>query len=509
MSMHTKKIYYHRDGVTYPVDTYTTAGEVGAGHVPVQDGAVTVYAPVVAIGHAAATHIAAQHTGATKRWGKTAGAGVPPSWLWAVRAGSTGTVEYGNACETDAAGNLYVTGVFSGTAAFGSTTLVAGGAYDAFVAKLNSAGVWQWAVKAGSTGSDSAVGMGLDSSGNIYISGVFNNTAVFGPYSITASSLNSAFVAKLNSDGVFQWATKGGGNGQCQSDGLVCSPSGDCYVTGLLQGTGVFGPYSFVCKGDWDGFVAKISSTGVWQWANRMGSVTIGQDRVFGVALDSGENVYISGQFVGSADFGGVTLVSSGNYDAFVAKLNSAGVWQWAVKAGSTGYDNSYGVCADTLGNVYLAGFFDGTVLFGTTSLVSAGNYDVFVAKLSAADGSWLWATRAGGTTSDYAHKVKVSVVTDGVHIAGAFIGTATFGLISLVSSGVTDIFVAKLNSTGGWLWAVKAGGTGDDYLPGLFIESDGSCYVTGYFNGTITFGSNSLVSAGAQDIFIAKLAAA
>ena len=163
----------------------------------------------------------------------------------------------------------------------------------------------------------------------------------------------------------------------------------------------------------------------------------------------------------------------------------------WAAKAGGTGYDIGYGISALPDGSSIVTGYFEGNAVFGGTTLTSAGGSDVFTAKMNA-DGTWAWAAKAGGTGSDVGY--GVSALPDGSSIVtGRFHGTATFGSTTLTSTGDFEVFTAKMNADGTWAWATSAGGTGSDAGYGVSALPDGSSIVTGYFSDTATFGSTTL----------------
>ena len=198
--------------------------------------------------------------------------------------------------------------------------------------------------------------------------------------------------------------------------------------------------------------------------------------------------------------------------------LLSAGVahaqaptWQTAIALGTPAGNSSEvtTTAVDAMGNVYLAGYFTGTVSFGANTLTSAGSADVFVAKWHPATG-YAWAQRGGSTGFDNAASLAVN--GSSVYLLGQFGGpTSHFGPITLTSSGDDEIFVAKLTdagSTSAWTWAQRAGGTAHDYASALAVSSS-SVYVTGYFlSATADFGSATLTNSGPGNvnIFVAKL---
>jgi len=148
-----------------------------------------------------------------------------------------------------------------------------------------------------------------------------------------------------------------------------------------------------------------------------------------------------------------------------------------------------------------------GTVDFGGGPLSTPTTAsDMFVAKYSAS-GAPVWAKRLGGTNSEGGTAVAVDSLGD-IAVTGGFQGTVDFGGGALTSAGSNDIVVGKYTGGGSYLWAKRFGGTGDDSSLAVAVDDfDGSVVVTGYFPGTVDFGSGPLTSAGSNDIFLLKLA--
>jgi hypothetical protein len=250
--------------------------------------------------------------------------------------------------------------------------------------------------------------------------------------------------------------------------------------------------------------VALFAQNEDWIWANQAGGTSY--DYGYGIAVDDNGNSYVTGYFSSIATFGNTTLTSSSSEyaDIFVAKLDSSGNWLWAKKAGGTSWDHGYGIAVDAKGNSYVTGYFYGSATFGTTTLTSSGSYDIFVAKMDS-NGNWLWVKQAGGTNEDGGISIAINA-NGNSYITGVFEESATFGTTTLTSSGSQDIFVAKLDINGNWLWAKQAGGTGYDDGCGIAVDANGNSYVTGYFYGNAIFGTTTLTSSSASDIFVAKL---
>lgn len=427
-----------------------------------------------------------------------------PEWQWAQSAGGTG-LDYGQAIAVDSQGNQYVTGYFEGTASFGPYTLTASGQTDIFAAKLDPGGNWLWAVRAGGTNTDEGKSIALDQAGNAYLTGSFKGTASFGPYTLTTYDVEQIFVAKIDHTGYWVWAVQAGGADWDWGYGIAVDPAGYACLTGIYFGTASFGPYTLTSTGYEyrDIFAAKLDPEGNWLWAVSAGGIS--DDGGYDIALDPAGNAYLTGFLYSyTANFGPHTVPPSGYMSFFVAKLDPTGNWLWAVRAVGTSWNEVGGIAVDQAGNAYLTGFFSATASIGPYTLTTDGLMDVFAAKLDS-DGDWLWAVRAGGTSFDEGHGIAVDPAGN-AFLTGHFGGTASFGPYTVATSAYRDIFSAKLDPVGNWLWVAQAGGTEYDYGRGIAADQTGNAYLTGFFSGTASFGTHTLTSSGGADIFVAKL---
>jgi hypothetical protein len=434
-------------------------------------------------------------------------------FVWAGAMGGTNSAFPGSIA-VDSAGNVYTTGSFEGTADFdpgpGTYNLTGGGG---FVSKLDSGGNFVWAKSVG--GSDIAV----DSAGNVYITGEFWETVDFDPgpgtYNLTSVGDADIFVSKLDSSGNFVWAKRMGGTFVDQGIGIAVDGAGNVYTTGYFLRTADFDPgpgtYNLTTP-DMDIYVSKLDSSGNFVWAKSMGGAN--GDQGNSIAVDSSGNVYTTGLFKETADFdpgpGTYNLTSAGTDDIFVSKLDSSGDFVWAKSMGGVlQWDQGWGIALDSAGNVCTTGRFEGTVDFdpgpGTYNLSGGG---CFVSKLDSS-GDFVWAKSMG----DWGRGIAVDG-SGNVYTTGPFLGTADFdpgaGTYNLISAGLGDIFVSKLDSSGDFVWAKSVGGTGNDWGQDIGVDSAGNVYTTGEFEGTVDFdpgtGTHNLTSAGAWDIFVLKL---
>ena len=422
------------------------------------------------------------------------------NWQWVKQALGTDS-DRGNTIILDANGNSYITGYFMATAIFGADTLTSNGSYDTYVAKLDTIGNWLWARGAGGSSVDIGSGVSVDANGNSYSTGRFKGTAPFGADTLISSGNYDAYIAKIDADGNWQWAIQAGGSNYDSGSSIRVDANGNSYVTGAFKETATFGADTLTSSGGYDVYVAKIDTDGNWQWAKQAGG--IGDDSGYDIIADAND-LYVTGYFSETATFGADLLISYGDKDIFAAKIDTDGNWQWVKQAGGSGEDRGYDIIADA-NDLYVTGIFKAIATFGTDILISSGDKDVFVAKLDTDGNNWQWAKRFGGTGTDEGHGISVDA-NGNSYVTGYFKGTATFGADSIASYGNLDIFVAKLDTDGNWQWVKHAGGTAMDFGSGITTDANGNLYVTGYFSATATFGAFTKTSYGGTDIFVAKL---
>ncbi|MGC9362177.1 MAG: SBBP repeat-containing protein [Candidatus Syntrophosphaera sp.] len=430
-----------------------------------------------------------------------------PEWMWAVRGGGT-EGEYGNQISTDPDGNVFVTGWFYSGAGFGATDLASNGENDIFVAKLDPGGNWLWATSAGGTSNDYSEGVATDGSGNIYIAGSFRETVTFGSTTLSAD-YNDVFVAKLDPEGNWLWATSAGGSLSDYALDIAVDTNGNCFVTGGFEDVAEFGSTILTVNPEdtmgRDIFIAKLDTDGNWLWARRAGGADPDDGKA--ITCDSDGNCYVTGVFYDlQADFGADIFNDNEADNVFISKLSSGGAWLWTTRA--TGiwpcYSYGAGICLDSSGNVCLTGFFNETITFGSTTLTCQAFQDIYIAKLSGS-GDWLWVTQAGLES----YNEGTGIVTDpsgNIFVTGYFYGSADFGDDTLTSSGVADIFVTALSPGGNWLWARGTGSSDSDSGYGIAAGSGGAVFVTGHFRDKVDFGQTTLVSSGMSDVFVAKM---
>lgn len=280
----------------------------------------------------------------------------------------------------DNSGNVYITGGFTNTITIETTSRTSLGSFDMMLAKFGSDGSLQWLQSAGGTGQDMGTKLATDAAGNVYVTGHLYYTETFGGLSVVRKGETDMFVAKYNASGAIQWVQTAGGSYPDNAEGIALDAAGNVYVTGFFQNNASFGTINKTTNGGPDVFIVKYDNNGSFLDVQTFGG---GEgDFVKGIAVDNAGSVYVTGAFGGTISFGNISKTGLGEHDIFVVKYNTNGRFQWIQTAGSPGFEEPMDISIDSAGNIYVSGFFNETSNFGGVGLVSKGSSDIFVARL-------------------------------------------------------------------------------------------------------------------------------
>jgi gliding motility-associated-like protein len=431
------------------------------------------------------------------------------------------------AVATDAAGNVYNAGRFDQTTDFdpgsGVFNLTSAGNFDIYVCKLIPSGNLAWAFRLGGPTGDGADVITTDAVGNVYVAGSYTTSIDFDPGpGVTTLTGPGNFISKYDTNGNLIWALPFSINLNYQS--MKLDASNNLYATGSFSGTIDFDPgpsvFNMTSAGSSDAFIVKLSSTGSFIWAKRVG----GTQSDFGndLAIDAAGNTYITGSFNLTVDFdpgtGTANLTSAGGNDIFVLCLNTTGDYVWAIRIGGTSaFDVGYSITTDANNRVLVTGRFQGTVDFdpgpSVTNLTSTASEYGFVLVLTN-QGNFVWARNNGGVGTTVVTDVSGNVYTTGEYFSPADFDPGS-GTFTLTPSGSEDIFVSKLDAAGNFVWAIstQASSNVSVYYPHLAIDLSGNLLVAGVFeDGPVDFDPSSCVAqlTPSPDIstFIIKLSA-
>jgi hypothetical protein len=372
----------------------------------------------------------------------------------------------------------------------GREVLFALGAYDRSCAlTIDPALVWNTFL--GGSSIDYGGYIAVDADGSVYVAG--HGYASWGTPVRAFTGGNDAFVAKLNPSGTLVWNTFLGGSNGDEADGIAVDANRNVYVTGYSDATWEVPVRAFA--GSRDAFAAKLYSTGSLAWNSFLGES--GDNRGMGIAVDGSGNVWVSGR--SGATWGSPEREYTGGFDAFAAKLNSSGVLVWNTFLGGSGDDNGRGIAVGADGKVYVAG--DSNSAWGDPVRAFTGTgLDVFVAKL-ASSGGLDWNTFLGGNGTDIGNGIAVDG-SGNAYVTGY--SPATWGSPLRAFTGLNDVMVAKVNSSGALVWNTFLGGSDGDRGFAVTLDRGGNIYVAG--DSSATWGSPLRAFAGGHDAFAAKL---
>jgi hypothetical protein len=222
------------------------------------------------------------------------------------------------------------------------------------------------------------------------------------------------------------------------------------------------------------------------------------------MTVDDAGNVYATGLFSGTVDFGGGPLVAEGTGDVYVASFDLTGSHRWSRRFGAEGIDRGRALAFHE-GTVYVTGSFQRTVDFGGGGLSSAGLTDVFVLELEASSGAHKRSARYGGAVTD--EGTAIVATGGGFVLAGAYrSGSVSFGGSALTNTGGEDIFVARFDSAGDHVWSMRFGGSSSDMVTDLDVDASGNVYFVGNYGSSVDFGGGTLASGTLGGIYVASL---
>ncbi|UCG92152.1 MAG: SBBP repeat-containing protein [candidate division WOR-3 bacterium] len=411
---------------------------------------------------------------------------IVPAQEWVARYNGPGNGwDGGNALAVDSVGNVYVTGSSDGV----------NGLYDYATIKYSSTGVEQWIARYNGPGNgcDEPCTIVVDDSGNVYVTG----------RSVGAGTGSDYTTIKYNSSGVEQWIARYNGPGNI-GDGagaIVVDDSGNVYVTGYSVGAGTGSDYATI----------KYNSSGVEQWVARYNSPDSSHDTANGIAIDNSGNIFVGGtslrsktaddyvvvkyntlgveqwvtQYNGTGNYrdGARALVISSESNVYVTgysiglgsdedyatvKYNSSGIEQWTARYNGPGNDVDYAcaIAVDSSGNVYVAGFSEG----------SGTEFDYAVVKYDSL-GVEQWVARYNGPGNSYDEAREMVIDNAGnSYVTGYSIDLYTHA----------DYATVKYNASGVEQWVVRYNGPIDrcDDASAIAVDNAGYIYVTGWSRG-------------------------
>ena len=448
---------------------------------------------------------------------------IDPTLVYSTYLGGSSD-EFGRKIATDSSGNAYIAGQTK-SSNFPTASPYQGsfgGTEDAFVTKLNASGTaLVYSTYLGGSGTDQAIGLTIDSSGNAYIVGNTDSTdfPTASPYQAANAGTQDAFVAKLNAAGsALTYSTYLGGSLSENGRMIAVDSSDNAYVTGSTQSSDypTASPYQATNTGspNSDAFLTKFNPAGsALVFSTYLGGV--GSDFGDGLAVNTFGNAYVVG-YTDSTDF--PTFIpyqaaNAGDNDVFITKFDPGGSsLSYSTYFGGSGTDFARGLAIDSTDNAYLTGLTNSTNYPTLTAFqsINAGGYDAFVTKLDAG-GSPSFSTYLGGSADDQG--LAIAINTSGEAFVGGLTGSSDFPTLLPYQStkgASDDAFVAKLNAAGSTtLYSTYLGGNGEDIVFGITVGTNNNAYISGYTDSTDfpTLTPYQASNGGGVDVFVTQLA--
>jgi hypothetical protein len=476
-----------------------------------------------------------------------------PYTIWADKMGGNNN-EVSNSIVSDGTGNIYTTGYFKGVTDFdpgvGVTTLTATGTQDVFIKKVDANGALVWVKQLSGNATGEGLGIDLDASGSVIVTGYFTGTVDFNPGTATLYKASQGgedvFIVRLNSSGTFLWANNYGSAGNDRGNGIVSDDlNGQIYTTGFVSSAGsfdigaigIFAPLSNVTPNASSArsmFMFRINANGVFNYTTTtipysFIRITTGTGTSEGKAIAlNGADLNITGVVTGVVDFDpsnnttNLSTLSSPVTSGFLYSFNTSGfgVFNWVRE-----FQVSTSSCrilptsikVDNSGNIYTAGTFSTAMDIDANgpapALNSNGGYDMFLSKHNQS-GTFAWVKQMGGTGDDGIRGLTVDPSNNPI-VIGTFNNTVDFdpnaGIANLTSNGGYDYFISKYDLAGNYVWSRSTGGTLDDVGNSITnINSGNTFFATGVFQNTTNFGfglpNYSLTASGGADIFVHRI---
>ncbi len=440
---------------------------------------------------------------------------------------------YPEAIKCDQNGNVIIGGRYDGLADLnpgsGTFPLTSTGNNDCFLVKLDPNGSFLWAKGFGGTGLDRINGITTDVTGNIYVTGYYAGTVDFDPgpgiTSLSAVAGSDFFVSKFSPSGNYIWTKTIGGANTDYAYAITSDVFSNLYIAGdftsdsvdMDPGAGVYMIYNSVFTGTQaEGFVLALDSAGNFLWSNNMKGMA--SDYARSVCVSHNQEIIVGGYFSTSIDLDPAgSVASNGSSDAYLASFNTGGTFNWLRTFGGGGADYLYS--ASVSGDYIIAtGTFNSIVDFDPLGdsllLVSQGSTDVYVTKINTDDGTLSWARRFGNAESETVNGIDVS--TDGnIYVTGSFIDSTELdpsGIApSLITYGLRDGYISKLDSSGNFIFGHKLGSFSTDYGRVIAVTPGvDEFWTAGYFGATNFFPDphnilTSFITGGTNDTYIAK----
>jgi hypothetical protein len=323
--------------------------------------------------------------------------------------------------------NMIMIGCFDDTLKINDFSLPSKGCFDGFLVKTDSIGQVLWGERIGGRFDDNITSLTTDSSGNIYILGYFQKKANLGSFSLTANFYKTYFVAKYSPSGRQLWKKKFDKDNRLQNCKVQIGGNNHIYFTGSFSDTLFVQNQSIVSRGENDIFLIKLDSTGTLNWVKTFGGV--GNDIVNTIVTDGNHKVTLGGSFTGSFQYQNTLIPSNGGTDIYLLKVNPNGNVSKFFHSGGEFDEEVSAIAIDSLNRLFVSGVFNEKTNINSDTILTHGYQDIF---LFCIDSTYIidWLTHIGGRSNDYISDIILTKDRD-IYVTGRMGSTCYFHSMS------------------------------------------------------------------------------
>ncbi len=406
----------------------------------------------------------------------------------------------------DDVGNAYVAYTYRNSITLSDTIISGGVDVDFCLAKFDKSGNRIWVQNFSSPGNSLVTDIAISKTGNIYLSGNFEQSLQMGTDVLSSRGSTDIFFAKMRPNGSIVWARRAGGSSTGPNVGDGCGDigfdsRGNLVATGIFFGSSDFGPFTLNSLGHDDMWLAKYDTNGNAIWATSAGGPI--DCSASWLAIDNSDNVYVSGQIWGINYFGSSTITSNG-WSNYIAKFNNSGTPLWAKVYYTTGWSFGGPLAIDSLNNCIASMRFQGQIDSDGFILNSAGGGDCCLFKLNPS-GNIIWLRSIAATDNN---DMLLSLCIDKrgrVLCSGVFSGSSNNLPTPITSNGLSDVFIGRCDLEGNILDFKTIGGSGNEYYPNINSDMAGNLLMTLITPGGFSLGSATIPATSLNYPYIFK----
>ncbi|MFX1253378.1 MAG: SBBP repeat-containing protein [Promethearchaeota archaeon] len=361
-------------------------------------------------------------------------------------------------------------------------------------------------------GDENGRSIAIDSQENIILVGDTRSSGfqTLNAYDNILDGSSDVFITKFNATGGLLWSTFLGGEDYEEGWDVAMDSQDNIYITGYTKSYDFpdLNSYDDLYNGGGgDVFITKFSPDGMLIWSTFLGGV--GLDRGRGITVDSQDNILVTG-YTASDNFpikNSYNDTLNGDMDAFISKLTTNGTLLWSSYVGTEGSDYSYDITVDSHNDVFITGT---SVLYRN---IYYSDTDAFLIKFDST-GRWLWSTHFGGYGLNQNDQgISLAIDSQNHIIIAGVTSSNEFPILNASQTtlnGDIDAFVTKFDSNAGLVWSTFLGGTEDDNVSRVLVDSQDNIIVTGYtdMNDFPVLNAANPSFGGIEDGFITKFAA-